>query len=200
MKFLSKVLNISAERYLKSAGDLFIYQGDYESALQMVEKTLELEPHEVRALVLQGDILYCLNRDHEALDALTLALTINPQSVEALISQAGVLDVLGKATEALSCCQEAFRQIRPYQSYLLPSLYEQNLLLLLRLKKPGQARHLLKQAEQQLPRVYYLDLMVNYGHVLDRLARERHQVRRRAKTLSLEVLHPDKAPPRPTPN
>ena len=56
MKFLTKVLNMSAERYLKTAGDLFIYEGDYASALHMVEKTLEIEPGDLRALVLRGPV------------------------------------------------------------------------------------------------------------------------------------------------
>ena len=156
MKFLSKVLNFSAERYLKSAGDLFIYEGDYESALNMVDKTLEIEPQDVRALVLRGDILYCLNRDQEALDTFNTALSINPDSVEALISRAGVLDVLGKYREALECCNRAFEQIRPYQNFLLPSLYDQNIVLLLRLKKYRQASLLLRSSTTKKTPCWFL--------------------------------------------
>jgi tetratricopeptide (TPR) repeat protein len=188
MKFLNKVLNISAERYLKTAGDLFIYEGDYESALRMVEKTLALEPREVRALVLRGDILYCLNRDQEALETFNLALSIDPFSVEALISRAGVLDVLGQYREALECCREAFRQIKPYQSYLLPSLFDENIVLLLRLKKYRQAKIMLKSAEGQIGKEEFHYLMASYGHLLDRLSQERRQAQSRAKRLSMEVL------------
>jgi tetratricopeptide (TPR) repeat protein len=188
MNFLTKVLNFSAERYLKTAGDLFIYDGDYESALTMVEKTLEIEPKEVRALVLRGDILYCLNRDQEALDTFNRALAINPDSVEALISSAGVLDVLGKYREALSCCVRAFQQIKPYQSYLLPSLYDQNVVLLLRLKKYRQARLLLKNAETHLPKEDYQYLLSCYSHILDRLSKNRQKARAKARDLNLELI------------
>jgi tetratricopeptide (TPR) repeat protein len=188
MKFLNKVFNISAERYLKTAGDLFIYQGDYESALEMVEKTLELEPHEVRALVLRGDILYCLNRDQEALETFNSALSIDPYSVEALISRAGVLDILGKYRDALECCVLAFEKIKPYQSYLLPCLYDQNIVLLMRLKKYQQARVLLRSAEKRLSRNDYQELMINYGHILDRLVRERRKIQAKARRLSLALL------------
>jgi tetratricopeptide (TPR) repeat protein len=188
MNFLSKVLNFSAERYLKTAGDLFIYDGDYESALYMVEKTLEIEPDDIRALVLRGDILYCLNRDQEALDTFDHVLSMDPDSVEALISKAGVLDVLGKYREALACCTHAFQKIRPHQAFLLPSLYDQNVVLLLRLKKYRQAQLLLKTAENRLNKEENQYLLANYSHILERLSQNRQKMRAKADQLSLEVL------------
>lgn len=188
MKFLSKVLNISAERYLKTAGDLFIYEGNYESALLMVEKTLEITPEDVRALVLKGDILYCLNRDLEALDSFNKVLSLEPGSVEALISKAGVLDVLGKYREAAECCQQAFQLMKPHQAFLLPSLYEQNIILLLRLKKYRKAQFLLKNAENRLPKDEYQYLLGSYSHILERLSQNRRQAKLRAGKLALEVV------------
>ena len=188
MNFLTKVLNISAERYLKTAGDLFIYDGDYESALKMVNKTLEIEPNELRALVLRGDILYCLNRDSEALETFNKALSIDPNSVEALISSAGVLDVLGKYREGLECCARAFQEIKPHQSYLLPSLYDQNVVLLLRLKKYRQARFLLRSAEGRLSKEDYHFLLGSYSHILDRLFTSRRASCAKARDLNFEVL------------
>jgi tetratricopeptide (TPR) repeat protein len=188
MNFLTKVLNMSAERYLKTAGDLFIYEGDYVSALLMVEKTLEIEPSDVRALVLRGDILYCLNRDNEALETFNKALSIDPDSVEALISSAGVLDVLGKYREGLESCARAFQQIKPYQAYLLPSLYDQNIVLLLRLKKYRQARYLLRSAEGRLIKEDYQFLLSSYSHILDRLFANRRQACAKARNLKLKVL------------
>jgi len=188
MNFLTKVLNMSAERYLKTAGDLFIYEGDYVSALHMVEKTLELEPSDVRALVLRGDILYCLNRDSEALETFNKALHINPNSVEALISSAGVLDVLGKYREGLACCSRAFQQIAPHHAYLLPSLYDQNIVLLLRLKKYRQARFLLRSAEGRLNKEDYQFLMSSYSHILERFFKNRRKACAKARRMKFSVL------------
>ncbi len=188
MKFLSKVLNFSAERYLKTAGDLFIYEGDYESALGMVEKTLEIEPQDMRALVLRGDILYCLNRDEEAMETFNLALSIDPDSVEALISSAGVMDVLGKYREALECCNRAFQRIQPYQNFLLPSLYDQNIVLLLRLKKYRQAQLLLRNSESRLGKEDYIYLLSSYSHILDRLSQNRQKARNKARNLNMALL------------
>lgn len=191
MKFLSKVLNFSAERFLKTAGDLFIYEGDYESALSMVDKTLEMEPQDVRALVLRGDILYCLNRDQEALETFNAALVVDPDSVEALISRAGVLDVLGKYREALDCCNRAFTQIQPYQKFLLPSLYDQTIVLLLRLKKYRQAQQLLRNSESRLKKDDHEYLLSCYSHILTRLSETRRKARQKAEKLNLSLLASD---------
>lgn len=188
MTFLSKILNISSERYLKTAGDLFIYQGDYEAALHMVEKTLAVDPDEVRALVLRGDILYCLNRDEDALESFSRALALDPANVEAWISRAGVLDVLGRPRDALACCQEAFRSMRPRKAYLLPCLFEQNLSILIELKRYRPARDLLDAAETQLHRKEYKALLANYGYALDALLQERRQIFRRARRLSMRLV------------
>lgn len=185
---LDKVLNFSAERYLRTAGDLFIYDGDYESALAMVEKTLELEPSDLRALVLKGDILYCLSRDIEALQTFNQVLKLNPDYVEAHISKAGVLDALGKYREALSCCNKAFALMAKPLHYLLPSLYDQKLLLLLRLKKYREANQCLSQAEQAVNEDEYQYLLSCYREVLERCCQNRRQLRERASALSLKVI------------
>lgn len=189
MNLLAKVLNFSAEQYLKTAGDLFIYHEDYESALDWVEKTLILEPNEVRALVLRGDILYCLNRDKDALESLNQALLINSHCVEALISKAGVLDVLGKCREALACCAEAFLVIKPFQAYLLPCLYEQNIVLLLRLKKYRQAMRLLSRAESCLSKAAAQELIEDYKHMIDRGCRNRQKRCAKNPRLPLVILN-----------
>ena len=146
LNILNKVLNFSAEMYLKNAGDLFVYQGDYDAALAMVDKTLELQPDDSRAMVLKGDILYCLNRDLEALQMFNKVLEYYPECIEAHISKAGVLDVLGKTKESLKCCNKAFELFEPKYRFLLPSLYDQKIQLLVRLKQYRQAQKMLETA------------------------------------------------------
>jgi tetratricopeptide (TPR) repeat protein len=124
----------------------------------------------------------------EALDTFNKVLAINPESVEALISKAGVLDVLGKYREAAECCQRAFQQMKPHQAFLLPSLYEQNIVLLLRLKKYRKAQLLLKSAEGHLPQEEYQSLLGGYSHILERLSQNRRQAKIRADKLALEVV------------
>jgi tetratricopeptide (TPR) repeat protein len=188
LNIISKVLNFSAERYLKTAGDLFVYQGDYESALRMVEKTLEIQPNDIRALVLRGDILYCLNRDLESLQTLSYVLTLAPDCIEAHVSRAGVLDVLGRYKEALQSCERAAELMQPRYLYLLPGLYDQKIQLLLRLKRYRQAKRLLAQAAKDLPPDEFEFLQSSYRTCIENGCRERTLKRQQANQLSLKVI------------
>ena len=185
---LNKVLNFSAERYLKTAGDLFIYDGDYETALSMVDKTLEIEPHDTRALVLKGDILFCMNRDLEALQCFNKALKLNALCAEAYISKASVLDILGKHREALECCNRAFLLITRQNEYLLSSLFDQKLTLLLRLKRFREAQQLLQAAAESLSGDEHTYLLSCYKGLIERGCQDRHELRNKAKGLSLTVI------------
>jgi tetratricopeptide (TPR) repeat protein len=154
----------------------------------MVDKTLEIEPDDTRALVLRGDILFCLNRDVEALHAFNVALKTNPLCPEAYISKASVLDILGKPREALECCNKAFMLISRQKEYLLPSLFDQKIVLLTRLKRFREAQQLLTHASEQLTSDDHTYLISCYKTWVDRCCQERSQMRQRAKKLSLSVI------------
>jgi len=170
---LNKVLNFSAERYFRTAGDLFIYEGDYESALNMVNKTLEIDANNVRALVLKGDILFCLNEDMKSLQTLNQAIAIDSGCVEAYISRAGVLDVLGRYRDALQSCDAALGEMTPSLDYLLPTLCDQKLSLLVRLKKYRQGQLFLRQCRSRLCDEDYEALCYAYQSVMDNHCRHR---------------------------
>lgn len=200
-KFLNKVLNFSAERYLKTAGDLFIYDGDYESALYMVDKTLGMEPNDTRALVLRGDILYCLNRDIESLQTFNQVLKLDENCVEAYISKASVLEVLGKDRDALECCNKALELMANGKVYLRATVYEQKLTLLIRLKKYREAKQLLDEACDKISRDELQYLAGSFMPVLERHVRDsvehRKNLRARASELSLRVI-PGSGPSTPS--
>jgi tetratricopeptide (TPR) repeat protein len=188
MQLLKKVLNFSAERHLKTAGDLFIYHSDYHGALALVEKAIALDPTDTRALVLYGDILFCLNRDIEALQALNKAISLNPTLAEAYISKAGVLEVMGKYREALQCCKLALTHIDHKKQYLLFSLLDQKLILLIRLKRYREAQQVLDNSIRYLEEDEVEYLFASYKGILDQFCQKRSQAREKAKTLSLRIL------------
>lgn len=188
MQLFKKVLNFSAQRYLKTAGDLFIYHSDYQGALALVEKALHYEPHDTRALVLYGDILFCMNRDLDALKALNEALIHNPTLAEAYISKAGVLEVLGKHREALQCCKQALQFITPKKQYLLPSLFDQKVILLIRLKRFREAQQVLDKAALYLEGDDLDFLMASYKGLLDQQCTKRKLSREKARSMSLKVV------------
>ena len=144
------VVNLSVETALRTAGEVFIYDGDYELALELVERALGITPNNQRALVLKGDILFCLNRDLEALVLLNDALELNPHCIEALVSKAGVLEVLQHHREALRCCNEALVLVGDTEHPLLLSIFDQKLQLLVFLKRYREAEKLLISAQSRL--------------------------------------------------
>lgn len=189
-----KVLNFSAERFLKEAGDLFIYEGDYEGALLRVGRALSLEPEDTRALVLKADILFCLGRDIDALDTLNRTLKIDPDCLEALISKASVLDALGNPRDALDTCNRVMTSLNRSMNYLLPSLYDLKLGLLIRLRRFRQASHTMRQARQTLPKEEFFYLANCYQPQIEQRCRERGAtVRERANRLSLRLIAGSKA-------
>jgi len=189
---LDKVLNISAERYFKTAGDLFVYEGEYEPALAMVEKTLALEPDNVRALVLKGDILFCLNRDLDALRVLNHALAQNAKYAEAYISKAGILDVMGKYRDALHCCNKAMSFIHPGNRHLMTALIDQKLVLLLKLKKCQEAKTVLNDAASQLTPEDFRYIHSSYAPMIQQFCQVREHLRNKANHLSLRVIQGNK--------
>lgn len=191
LKLLARVFDFSAERYLRSAGDLFAFEGDYEAALAMIDKTLALSPRNERALVLKADILFCLNDDAAALRLLNQAIEAHPDRPEAYASKAGVLDALGKPREALQCCDLALSLIGRAHDYLLAPLLDQKLSLLIQIRRHRQALRLLNEASKLLNDDEYGYLQMCYRSALTQACRQR---RRPASAASHLALCPTIAP------
>jgi len=147
----NKVINFCAEKLIREANNYFIHFRDYNTALDRVSKALSLEPVKIKALILKGEILFCMDKEKESLEYFDMAINADPYSVEAYGSKAGTLDVLGKQQEALDCCQKAFESMSSKDAHLLPSLYDQKIAILLRLKKYEEARTALKKCVISLP-------------------------------------------------
>jgi len=190
MQLLQKVLNISAERQLKTAGDLFVYYSDYHGALAHVEKALTYDANDTRALVLMGDILFCLNRDRDALQAIEKAIQLNPALAEAYISKAGVLEVMGRFREALQCCRKALPYVlNGKRPYLLASLFDQEITLLIRMKRFREAQHVLEKAMFYLNDEDDMDfLLSSYKGLLDHYCKQRNQAPVRTGKPHLSVV------------
>ncbi|MBY0403563.1 MAG: hypothetical protein K2X66_06660 [Cyanobacteria bacterium] len=75
-----------------------------------------------------------------------------------------------------------------YNEYLLPSLYDQKIVLLARLKKFREAQILLEEAVGLLPQEEANYLLCCYKAWIDRCCQQRKRVRERAQMLSLSVL------------
>ena len=174
MGLLAKVFQLGATRDFKIATDLFIYHNDYEGALFAVERALNQDSSNYRAAILYADILFCLHREMEALAVLEDVIEQNPTSPEAYISKASVLEVFGKMREALNCCRLALQYTDSSKAYLLQTIYEQKLSLLINLKAYRAAENVLIAAENVLDGDEYDYLLCTYQREITK-ARRLHQ-------------------------
>ena len=185
---VKKIFNIEAEKLVREASDNFIYFRDYEKTLEQLTRVLEIEPNHVKALILKGNIFFCIDKDNEALECFEKALSLDPFSAEAHGSKANTLDVLGKVKEAFDCCEKAFKNITVKDKDLLPSLYDQKIALLIKLKKYEDAKQTLKQCYRYLKTEDSFKIASCYRDIIDTLLKEQ-RYRKKIATERFKVIH-----------
>lgn len=187
MKLFKSVLNLSAKRHLKIASELFIYHSNYEAALEAVEKALECEPDNQRALILYADVLFCLQREMEGLAVLDKVIAASPHSAEAFVSRASILEAIGHYREALEDCNKALEHIGEGKHYLYASVYEQKISLLISLKLFRATESVLSEAAHHLDWDDY-DYLITMCQNQCRQARQKQVQQRQAVGASMSVI------------
>lgn len=187
-KPVKKIFNIEAEKLVREASDNFVYFRDYNTALEQLNRVLELDTSHVKALILKGNILFCLDKDDEALECFEKALSIDPFSAEAHGSKSNTLDVLGKVKEAFSCCEKAFKNLTAKDKELLPALYEHKIALLIKLKKYEDAKLTLKKSYKYLSNEDCFKIASCYRDAIDSLLKEQ-KYRKKIATGRFKLIH-----------
>lgn len=183
-----KISNLIVEKLIREASDNFSYNRNYDLALEQVDEALSIEPESTKALILKGDILFCMDMDKEALEHFEMAIASDPTSAEAYGSKAGTLDVLGDYQEALICCDRAFELVSLKDKYLLPSLYDQKIILLIRLRRYEDAKKALTRALRILPEDDATYLRSCYQDMIECNCKLRQRRLAQAEKLSLKVI------------
>ena len=145
-----KIYYIKAERLVREANDNFIYFKDYEMAMRQVEEVLQLDPENADALIIKGNIFFCLNEMNTALECFEAALNLNPYSAEAHSLKASILDTKDRPHEALKSCEKAFENLRNPEREFLTALYDQKIAILIKLKNYREARRVVEQSYSYL--------------------------------------------------
>jgi tetratricopeptide (TPR) repeat protein len=184
----NNLVNLGVEKLIREASDNFTYNRDYELALEQIDSALEIDGNHVRALILKGDILFCMDLDKEALEHFEMAINADPLSAEAYGSKAGTLDVLGNFEDALKCCEKAFSLITVKDKFLLPSLYDQKLTLLLRMRKYEDAKRILSKAVNSLSEDDADYLRSCYHGMIESSCKIRRKKLAKAEKISLKVI------------
>jgi tetratricopeptide (TPR) repeat protein len=169
---IKKIFHIEAERIVREASDNFIYFRDYKTALRQVNKVLKIDSTHVKALILKGNILFCLDREDEALEFFEKALGLDPFSAEAYGSKSNTLDVLGKVKEALACCEKALKNVTAKDYELLPALYDHKIALLIKMKRYEEAGSALKESYRYLKTEDSFKMATCYRDVINPLLKE----------------------------
>lgn len=179
-----KIYDIKAERLVREAHDNFVFLKDYEMAMQQVEEVLEIDPVNTRALILKGNIYFCLDEMKTALTYYENALQADPFSAEAHSLKANILDINGRPKEALISCEKAFENLRKKDKELLTALYDQKIAILIKLKKYSEARETLHESYKKLGKEDSFYIASCYREVIESL----HKEKKRKKTIAVKRL------------
>jgi len=92
--------------------------GEYEKALDLLDKALEINPNHIHALNNKGRALLELDKTEEAIVWFDKALEVNPEYIPALHNKGLILLELGKYEEAMVWFDKAL-EVNPNLVYLL---------------------------------------------------------------------------------
>jgi tetratricopeptide (TPR) repeat protein len=179
-----KIYNIKAEKLVREAHDNFLYFKDYEMAVEQAEEVLEIDPLNAQAIILKGNIFFCVDEKDRALKCFEEALEIDPYSAEAYSLKANILDMRGQEEEALECCEKAFQNLRKRDRELLTSLYDQKIAILVKLKKYEEAKETLKKSYKHLGEEDSSYIASCYRDVIDTL----HRAKQKKKSIAVKRL------------
>lgn len=182
--FDKKIYNLKAEKLVREAHDNFVFFKDYETAMRQAEEVLEADPENVRALILKGNIYFCLDEMQTALKYYEKAINTDPYNAEAYSLKSNILDINGNIQEALDSCEKAFQNLRKRDKELLTALYDQKIAILIKLKKYEEARSTLKESYKKLGKEDSSYIASCYREVIETL----HKEKKRKKTIAVKRL------------
>ncbi len=103
--------SLKAEDYM-TRGIAFYHRDKYYSALESLEKAIELKPDLEKAWVNKGSVLHEFGRYDEALEAYERAIELKPDYADAWTGKGAVLERLGRSEEALESLEKAI-ELKP---------------------------------------------------------------------------------------
>ncbi|MEB3246059.1 MAG: tetratricopeptide repeat protein [Vampirovibrionales bacterium] len=161
----NSVAAFEAERFYKRAQQLYLLDGNDEQALAVIDSALRIDPGKSKALVLKAEILFSSGSYRQALAVIQSAIETRPNWSEPYLSLANILSVIGNYTHALEACNQGIQRLSDQSSYLLPSLLEQKLSLLLRLRRFKEVQKTLRFAAHQLNEAEYTALEATFNQL-----------------------------------
>lgn len=103
--------------YWYQQGETLANLGHYDESLVCFERSLQIQPNHVNALVFRGVVLIHLMRYQDALDSLNAALSHTPHHQEALVFKGAALNHLGRYKECYAAYNDALEGDSKRQHY-----------------------------------------------------------------------------------
>jgi len=94
-----------ALEFLKK-GETFLERGDHEKAIELLKKSLEIEPNEVKGWGLLGDSYDAADRKEEAVEAYNKAISLGGKDLEVLKKKGRILYEMKRYDEAILCFED----------------------------------------------------------------------------------------------
>jgi tetratricopeptide (TPR) repeat protein len=88
-------------------GTTYYQQGDLNQSLDLLNKSISLDPYSVRAWMTRGDVLSAMGRYNEAVDAYSQVLHLDPSDGPAAAKKGDALVNAGKYQEAITSYDRA---------------------------------------------------------------------------------------------
>jgi protein O-GlcNAc transferase len=132
---------------LNLLGVLAGQKGRLQEALELIERSLRVNPHHALGYANRSRVLLKLGKAVEALASAEEALRLAPRLVEALLNAAAAAQALGQRAQALRSCERAI-ELQPANS----AAFLQRGYLLLDLRRPQEALESFKHVQLLRPR------------------------------------------------
>ncbi|WP_138379644.1 XrtA/PEP-CTERM system TPR-repeat protein PrsT [Luteithermobacter gelatinilyticus] len=187
---------------------IYNIQKEYEKAEAKVDQALELNPKNVQALLLKGELIHRLQGPQHSLEYFENALQYAPNNVTAQIKKAGVLFDLKRDEEALGQLDETLKLSprHPLANYLAAIIYA-------RRNSPDKATEFLDRGGSTLDKfppalmlrgvinysggnyaqaIYYLNRLIDMrpGHIMGRRLLGAALIRQNDPEQGIKILEP----------
>jgi len=92
--------------------DIKISQGKNSEALNFIDKALQIDPKNARAIHTKGFILSLLGKSDMSLDMMKKALKLEPDNIDYLVNYCSTLELFLKFKDAIKICSRAAKHIK----------------------------------------------------------------------------------------
>jgi len=145
-----KIISLEAEKYYKTAYDLFFYEENSKSARKYVNLALNLNPNHKRALRLLGNILILEDKINQATKVWQRLNEITKGDFEVNSKLAFCYEKKAQYDLALEFCAKSAKEVSLGDFEKMGTLYALKIELLLQIGKKACAQNILKNAIRNL--------------------------------------------------